>query len=133
MAVGKKGTILIVSGPKNDPDKKHLHVVCTDPDENGDVLLVPVCSVGTTYHDPTCLLQDHEHPFLRHDSYICYAKSQVTSTAALTTGIATCAMIVHAEINGQSFLRVKNGICRSRHTPKKIKNYAGCPAPEPSI
>jgi len=28
--------------------------------------------------------------------------------------------------NGQTFLRIVNGVCCSQHTPRKIKIYAGC-------
>lgn len=31
------------------------------------------------------------------------------------------------KMNGQAFLRVANGICRSPFSPKKIKTYVGCP------
>lgn len=30
-------------------------------------------------------------------------------------------------MNGQSFQKIVNGICRSKQTPKKVKKHLGCP------
>ena len=122
--------MLIVSGPRHDPDRKHLHVICTDPDPQGNVLIVGVCSVTAARHDATCILQAHEHDFLKHPSYAFYARAEVVSAAALASGVAKQVITVHSDMNGQVFLRVKNGICRSPLTPRKIKKYAGCAEPQ---
>lgn len=31
----RKGTLLIPSGPARDPSRRHLHVICTNPDATG--------------------------------------------------------------------------------------------------
>lgn len=129
MAIAKKGTLLIVSGPRHDPNRKHLHVICNDPDKDGNVLIVGVCSVTAAPHDTTCVLQAHEHDFLDHPSYVFYAKAQVVAASALENGVTKKIIAVHSDINGQAFLRVKNGLCRSPLTPRKIKKYAGCVQP----
>lgn len=126
MAIAKKGTLLIVSGPRHDPNRKHLHVICNDPDQDGKVLIVGVCSVTGAPHDATCVLQAHEHDFLDHPSYVFYAKAEVVAASALENGVTQKVIAVHSDMNGQAFLRVKNGLCRSPLTPRKIKKYAGC-------
>lgn len=126
MAIAKKGTLLIVSGPKTDPDRKHLHVICNDPDPDGNVLIVGICSATPAIYDETCILQLHEHDFLKHDSYVLYAKASIVTETSLHNGINAKVMAVHSDMNGQAFLRVKNGICRSPHTSRKVKKYAGC-------
>jgi hypothetical protein len=30
------------------------------------------------------------------------------------------------DVNAQTFLRIRNGVCRSPQTPRKIKKYLGC-------
>lgn len=121
-----KGTLLIVSGPRDDPERKHLFVICTDPDVEGRQLIVGVCSVpdnGDPY-DPTCVLQKHEHPsFLRKPSYVFYARARLVSRTALLQGVRLKEMIPRHDMNGQVFLRVVNGICRSPQTPRKLKRY----------
>lgn len=124
--IARKGTLLIVSGPRRDPDRKHLHVVCTDPDEAGNVVLVPICSVPTGTHDQTCILQPHEHAFVKKPSFLLYARADLYSAKALAAGVRERVIIPDHDINGQSFLRIVSGLCRSKQTPRKIKRYLNC-------
>jgi hypothetical protein len=124
--IARKGTLLIVSGPRHDPKRKHLHVVCTDPDEAGNVVLVPICSVPAGPHDTTCLLQHHEHVFLTKPSFIKYAHAEIYKAEALATGVRRKIILPDKDLNGQSFLKVVAGICRSPLTPRKIKRYLNC-------
>lgn len=129
MAIAKKGTLLITSGPVHDPERMHLHIVCCDPDEKGNVVIVSICSARADgKHDKTCLLQDFEHKFLTHESYVYYREAQITTGAALQTGVVKGVMIPHDPMNAQVFLRVTKGICRSPQTPRKVKNFMGCAA-----
>lgn len=122
----KKGTILIPSGPTHDPNRMHLHVVCTDPDENGQQVIVPICTKINDLCDNTCTLQIHEHQFLRNESYVMYSKAQIVEQQSLVNGIASSLFTVKPPVNAQTFLRILNGICNSIQTPKKIKKYMGC-------
>lgn len=126
MAIAKKGTLLIVSGPKHDKDRKHLHVICNDPDGDGNVALVSICSVTDATHDTTCILQQHEHAFLKHESFVLYARAKIVSENSLANGVEAKLMSMHDDMNGQTFLRVFKGVCRSPHTPRKVKKYLGC-------
>ncbi len=126
MAIAKKGTLLIVSGPKHDPERKHLHVICNDPDDDGNVALISVCSVTGTNHDTTCILQKHEHAFLKHESFVLYARAKIVSESSLRKGVEAKLMVMHDDMNGQAFLRVLKGVCRSSQTPRKVKRYLGC-------
>jgi len=122
----RKGTILIPSGPSHDPNRKHLFVVCTEPCENESQLIVPVSTVTNSLCDQTCIIQAHEHGFLRHESFAFYRKSRVEPREALLTGVQNKLFVPHDDMNAQTFLRVFNGICRSPETPRKIKIYADC-------
>ncbi|GAA0862467.1 hypothetical protein GCM10009115_09250 [Sphingopyxis soli] len=123
----KKGTVLIPSGPSHDPNRKHLHVVCTDPDANGEQLIVSICTKVNNLCDPACTIQPHEHSWLTKESYVFYRKAQIVPQAALANGIAGNHFTVKDDMNGQTFLRIANGICASIQTPRKIKKYIGCP------
>jgi hypothetical protein len=66
-------TLLIPSGTVADPDGKHWFVVATNPCDAGFHLLVSISSVmPNRVHDPTCLLEAGEHPFLNRQSYVFY-------------------------------------------------------------
>lgn len=114
------------SGTAKEPGKAHLFVVCTDPCANGLQIIVPITSYTNDLCDQTCLLAPHEHRFLKHKSYIFYRKSRIEPATSLITGILTGAFRRDEDLNTQTFLRVRNGICRSPQTPRRIKAYFGC-------
>ena len=125
--VVKRGTILIPSGPSTDPDRRYLFIICSDPCSEGLTVIVPVTTWTGDLCDSTCRLGAHEHDYLRHASYAFYRKTRIESVETLKNGIRENVLRPHAPCNGQTFLRVKNGICISPHTPRKIKHYLKCP------
>lgn len=127
MTYSRAGTLLIPSGPAVDPNRRHLHVICNDTDANGLNLLVAVTSWTSDLCDPTCRLEAHEHPWLSHSSYVLYRKAEVREAVKLDAGIQRGLFTVLQSMNGQTFLRIRKGICTSPQTPRKIKRYFGCP------
>jgi len=123
----KKGTILIPSGTTHDAGRKHLFVVCTDACVEGKHLLTRISSWINDLCDPTCRFAAGEHPFIKHTSYLLYRKSRIELGADLVKGLDNGMLAPHDPINGQTFLRIVTGICRSPQTPRKFKIYAGCP------
>lgn len=126
LRVERKGTILIPSGPSNDEGRKHLFVICTDPCAAGQQLLVPISKMVNDLCDETCILQKYEHEFLSHVSYAFYRKSRIEYVYTLKNGVEEGLFTLKAPFNGQTFIRIKNGICLSPHTPRKVKFYFGC-------
>lgn len=122
----KKGSLLIPSGTFHDPDKKHLHIICTDPDKDGKQLIVSVSSRTNAPCDETCLLHPHEHAFLKRESYVFYSKAKIIEHSSLVNGVTARLFIPKDDVNGQTFLKITQGICNSIQTPKKIKEYFGC-------
>lgn len=55
-----------------------------------------------------------------------YARAKIVSESSLTNGVAAKLMVIHDDMNGQTFLRVLKGVCRSPQTPRKLKKYLGC-------
>jgi hypothetical protein len=124
-----KGTLLVPSGPPHDPDRKHLHIVCNDTDASGFNLLVPVSSWINDLCDGTCVLLRHEHPWLtKPKSYVLYRNATLCEAVALQRGIQKSMVIAREDCNAQVSLRIRNGICNSPRTPRKIKSYYGCEA-----
>lgn len=127
MPIAKAGTLFIPSGTSHDPHKRHMFIVCNDTDANGLNLLVPVATWLNDLCDPTCRLDAHEHAFLRHPSFVLYRKARIEPAKGLLDGLASGVFTSHDPVNGQVFLKVRNGVCRSPQTPRKIKTYFGCP------
>jgi hypothetical protein len=126
MPIHEKASLLVPSGTYHDPEKKHLHVICSNPDANGDVVIVSITSYTNDLCDQTCLLQQHEHPWLRHLSYVLYRKAEIVSAAALKSGVESGEVIVRDDVKPQTYLRIKNGLCNSTQTKRKVKQYLGC-------
>lgn len=81
----RRATLTIPSGPVDDPNREHLHVLLTNPMGAARlVLLVSVSSVRAgLYHDPTCYLYPGDHEFLRHQSHVVYARAQLQSESKI--------------------------------------------------
>ena len=54
-----------------------------------------------------------------------YRKVDFYEVATLERGLANGDLEEQAPCNGQVFLRVRNGLCNSTHTPRKIKRVMG--------
>lgn len=114
------------SGPSNEPDRKHLHIVCCDPNENGEVVIISIASYVNPLCDGTCILQANDHSWLKHKSYVLYRSAQIIEAAKLEAGIASGEILKRDSMNAQAFLRLRNGICKSPHTKRKVKRFMGC-------
>ena len=119
----KRGTLLIPSGPAHDPERMHLFVICSDPDDDGRQLVVPCCSIKNDLHDRTCVLGIHDHRWIIKPSFVNYRHAEIIAQDQLATGVAQEKFCPKNDMNLQTFLRVTNGIPRSRATPALIKAY----------
>lgn len=88
--VVRRAVLLIPSGPAGDLQRKHLFVCVTDPVGVGkDVLLVSVSSlIPRQPYDSTCRLYVGDHPFIRHDSYVAYARARIECADKLVEGVS---------------------------------------------
>ncbi|QBY02345.1 hypothetical protein E2K80_17685 [Rhodophyticola sp. CCM32] len=88
-------------------------------------LLVPVC---TFYDgcDTTCELDQGDHDFIQHLSYVFYAKSLLVEADRIRKGLNSSILLRQPNIGEEVFSRVEGGVCLSPDTPLKIKQYFGC-------
>jgi hypothetical protein len=127
----KRATLLIPSGPANDPARKHLFVLLTDPIKSVDfdekqVLLVNITSIpnGFTY-DSTCILKPGEHRFIKHESYVYYAKARIEAANALLRGVKSGQLAPHEIMDEALVKRICDGLQQSPHTaPRILRFYA---------
>lgn len=118
---GERGAILSIAG-KID----HLHVLCTrqffDPTRGRmSVVGVNVSSIkeGCMY-DSTCVLQEGDHPFIKHSSYVRYQDAVAIGVDSILAGIETGEITVLQEFSSTVFQRVLDGFGKSEKTPRKI-------------
>jgi len=104
---------------------KHLHIVCNDTCPRGGNLIVPVTSFYDGC-DNTCELDVGDHEFIRHLSFVFYARSQIAKAAQIDELVAQNLITPKPDISETVFQRVLRGICLSPDTPPKVKVYHGC-------
>ncbi len=120
----RKATLLIPSGPNHDPNRKHLHIVVTNPNASGDVLIVCVVSIPpTNIYDPSCTFFPGEHPFIVKDSYVAFRFSRVVQAGLLEAKVAAGDYIAKADLEEKRFLDVVVGLKDSTFTTPKILNF----------
>lgn len=120
----QKATLLIPSGPARDPDRMHLFIIITDSvSEKRQNLLVSVSSLSGKYCDRTCILTSRDHKFIRHDSYVNYAKARIEKSETLTNGVRSGVFEAKGPIEQAVLNRIIEGLLRSPRTPYKIKEF----------
>lgn len=127
--VAAKGTVLVPSGPPNDPDRKHLFIFLTDPHGPADqVLMVPVCSEppgGAT--DTACLLDGGHHPFLDRRSYVDYSRCRIEFASSISRGVENGLLVVREPVGDDVFTLIIAGLRNSGFTkPFALDFYSDC-------
>lgn len=125
----RRATLLMPSGPANDPERKHLFIVLTDPVivtgyPVRHSLLVGISTVQTGMpHDPACLLHAGDHPFIRHRSYVNYRFAKILASQSLVNGVRTGVLVPKELLDGAIFARVCRGLLDSRFSAPRIVGF----------
>lgn len=121
----RRATLLIPSGPQHDPDRKHLHIVLTDPTgTTGEVLLVCVVSIPTSnLYDASCTLFPGEHPFVVHGSYVAYRFSRIVPAAVLEAKVDAGEYLSKPMLDKKRFEDVVAGLLASPMVTPKIARF----------
>jgi hypothetical protein len=123
--VVRRATLLIPSGPANDPNRKHLYICLADPlGAAREALLVPVASVHEGEpHDATCHLYPGDHRFIRHESYVNYRFARIEQAERIEKGVRDGVLVPHDVLDGAVFARVCKGLQESRLVAPKIRAF----------
>jgi hypothetical protein len=127
--MGKGQTFL--SDLENTPrgEFRHLNVIITEPDDYMNYLVVPV----TTWHekdrrpfpgqDKSCVLPAGCHPFIKHKSYVFYAKARKMSYAAVFNGIRKGILVKKEDMPPDIIKRMQNGALNSPYLPEEFSYF----------
>lgn len=119
--VTKRSTLLYPSGPKHDPNRKHLFVVLTDPfGPAKQVLIVSVVTMRGDKCDQSCVLKKEDHEFIEHDSFVAYATCRVEFESTLISGLSSREFVEKPKLREDVFVRVVGGMTKT----KLIKPFA---------
>jgi len=121
----RRATLLIPSGPDDDPDRKHLFIIITDPVDNpGEVLLVSMSTIRDDFpYDDSCILSPGDHPFVKHESYIDYGKARILTAVSLMRGEADGSLIHKGAIDEEVIVKICDGLMTSRRTSPKVQKF----------
>lgn len=123
--VTRRATVLVPSGTAEQPDLKHLFILLNDPvNDEKLVLMVSISTIRAgRFHDTSCLLGIGDHPFIRCDSFVLYAKARIESVKTLEEGVRQQLLVPKDPMDGSVFARICEGLLNSRHTPAEIKRF----------
>lgn len=65
--------------------RPHLYVAITDPDSEGNIVLVNLTS-QSQLKDQSCILNVGDHPFIKHETVINYADAVIAKEEAILAG-----------------------------------------------
>ena len=103
-------TILIPSGPPNDPQRRHLFIVVARKEgPPRQVLVVCISSIGNAYRDETVIVQACDHDFIHHESYVRFADARIMEEAALMRGLGNGTMSRNDDCDPAFLTRVLEG------------------------
>lgn len=109
------------TGPAIGRDRAHTQVIITNPDHNGVVFLVSIC----TFHrlaDPTCVIEPDGswEPIIRK-SYAAYYCIAGVTTENLTRRISRQEVTYLGPVPDDLYKRIKDGVTISKETPEFVK------------
>jgi hypothetical protein len=120
----KKATLLIPSGPRHDPERKHLWIILTDQCPLNAHLIVSVCTIRIgEYHDPSCVIEAGEHPRIKEKSYVLYRLARAERHNTLINGEAAWLYQKDETVSDALFERVCAGVAASEHIPIRMLRY----------
>jgi len=124
----RRATLLVPSGPENDPDRKHLFILLTDPADTEArvkaVLMVSLSSIKAGLpHDPACLLYPGDHPFVKRNSFVVYQKARIEEAEKVLRGVKDGKLVPQNPMDSAVFVRICKGLEESRLTPPKVLRF----------
>ncbi len=122
----RSGTFLMVSGTNQDPERRHLFIICTNPDKDGQVLLASISSKPEGYserYDATCPLTQKAHAFLNRASYVAYRHARIENTSVLQKRLANKAIEPREDLRPAILEEICAGFAKSAKTPPECQIF----------
>jgi hypothetical protein len=73
--------------------------------------------------DQTLILRKDEHPFLKHDTCICYALAGITGEEKLQNFLDTGFAKLHRDIEASILAEILGGFSASDYTRKRVREF----------
>lgn len=116
-------TLLIPSGPG-----LHLFFLILGPVVLADYGPSPQLAMASATtlrdgipHDPACVLEAGEHPFVQHRSYVAYRYMRLDTSQHVEKMVSSAVWKTHETCSADLLRRIVAGVCQSRLTPREYK------------
>ena len=120
--------LLIESAPRPGESTKHLHVLMTGArtTSQGQQKLA-IVSISTVRNTPstevTCILEPGDHAFIRHSSFIYYARARIVTIEQTQHGIDSGAIRLLETFEDHVFQRILDGVHSSPRIPQQVRDF----------
>ncbi|MDR2479979.1 MAG: hypothetical protein LBD48_11800 [Treponema sp.] len=130
--MGKGQAFLNVPDTTARGEIRHLNVVITYPDDEQNVLVVPVCTYREKNGNPlpgqdsSCLLPVGCHPFIKTKSYIRYHNARAMSLVDIFNGLRNGKLVGQQDFDARFVQDMQRGAEDSPFLPEKLKRFFAC-------
>ena len=108
---------------------RHLNVIITEPDDENNVLVVPVCTYreknGTPLpgQDSSCLLPIGCHPFVKEKSYVRFLNSKAMNLVDIFNGLQKGSLVEKQNFDARYVQDMQKGAEITPFIPEKLKRF----------
>jgi len=95
----------------------HLWVVVSDPAKDAEQVLIVNMTTVRRFHDPACVLNVGDHPFVKHPTYMNYRESRIVTNSELDAQLAGGQIILEDRVDESIFQRIRDGAGISDYIP----------------
>lgn len=103
----------------------HLWVVVSDPERNGDEVLIVNLTECRPWQDRSCVLDVGDHPFITKRTCVFYAKAQVFRNAELDAKLSSGQIVLREPIDQAILARIRAGAAISDRIAFKFRQLLG--------
>lgn len=104
-------------------DEYHLNVVVTDPTANGEVVIVPVTTLRPRTRDRLFILNEGDHPFIKHPSAIACSFAQISLLGRLLALAASKTILPREPLPKDLAQRIAEALLESDFTENGVKHF----------
>jgi hypothetical protein len=102
---------------------EHLWILTTRPNALNDSSIWVNVTTARPWSDRTTVLQNGDHPALRHESVINYRGAKLVDLVKLEGLIQAAQARLANRCSSALLSRIQSGILASKFTPRKIQNH----------
>lgn len=114
------GEAFLLCDEENLSGKPHLHIVITEPSQQGELVLVSVTTRRAKSDTMVCL-NVGDHPFISQPSVITYAYSKILKVSKLAAMIANGDATPRERASELLVARAQQGMLETDRAPREIQ------------